>query len=263
MARAKRHYFPGQIWHLTHRCHKKEFLLKFAKDKRRLLQWLFEARRRYGLTILNYVITSNHIHLLVADDGKRGTIAKSIHLVAGRCAQEYNERKKRKGAFWEDRYHATAVQTGDHLLRCLVYIDLNMVRAEVVDHPSEWPFGGYKEIQSPRRKCKLIAYEKLASLAGHQTYESFRQSHKDSVEISLSEDSHDRQSHWTQSIAVGTERFVEDIKSMLGRKAIGRRVRKITSGFELREETNFYNAIFKPEKSDIDPDNTYKWASFY
>ncbi len=58
MARAKRHYIPGQVWHLTHRCHKREFLLRFAKDKRRFLQWLFEAKRRYGLTIFNYVITA-------------------------------------------------------------------------------------------------------------------------------------------------------------------------------------------------------------
>ncbi|CAB1080953.1 Transposase and inactivated derivatives [Olavius algarvensis Delta 1 endosymbiont] len=56
-------------------------------------------------------------------------------LIAGRTAQQYNQRKKRKGAFWQDRYHATAIETGEHLLRCLVYIDLNMVRAGVVDHP--------------------------------------------------------------------------------------------------------------------------------
>ena len=31
-------------------------------------------------------------------------------------------------AFWEDRYHATAIESDDHLHRCLVYIDLNMVR---------------------------------------------------------------------------------------------------------------------------------------
>ena len=36
MARANRHYLPGNhIWHITHRCHKREFLLKFAKDRRR------------------------------------------------------------------------------------------------------------------------------------------------------------------------------------------------------------------------------------
>ena len=55
MARAKRHYLPGHVWHLTHRCHKKEFLLKFVRDRRRWLQWLFEAKKRYGISILNYM----------------------------------------------------------------------------------------------------------------------------------------------------------------------------------------------------------------
>ena len=53
-------------------------------------------------------------------------IPKSIQLVAGRTAQEYDERKRRKGAFWEDRYHATGIENGKHLIQCLVYIDLNM-----------------------------------------------------------------------------------------------------------------------------------------
>jgi REP-associated tyrosine transposase len=84
MARAKRHYIPGHIWHITHRCHKREFLLKFARDRHRYLQWLHETRKRYGLTILNYMITSNHIHLLVFDDGDRDVIPNSMQLVAGR-----------------------------------------------------------------------------------------------------------------------------------------------------------------------------------
>ena len=62
MARAKRHFIPGYIWHITHRCHKREFLLKFARDRRRWLYWLYQAKKRYGLTILNYMVTSNHIH---------------------------------------------------------------------------------------------------------------------------------------------------------------------------------------------------------
>ena len=113
MARAKRHYISGQVWHITDRCHKRDFLLRFAKDRQRWLQWLFEARRRYGLVILDYVVTSNHIHLIVVDDGNSDTIPKSIQLVAGRTARECNERKGRKGAYREDRYHATAIETGD------------------------------------------------------------------------------------------------------------------------------------------------------
>jgi REP element-mobilizing transposase RayT len=90
MARAKRHYIPGQIWHITHRCHKREFLLKFAKDRQRWLQWLFEAKKRYGISILNYTVTSNHIHLLVVDDKERDIIPNSIQLIAGRTGQEFN-----------------------------------------------------------------------------------------------------------------------------------------------------------------------------
>jgi putative transposase len=61
MPRANRHYIPGYVWHVTHRCHKKEFLLKFARDRRRYLRWLFEAKKRYGLCVLNYAVTSNHV----------------------------------------------------------------------------------------------------------------------------------------------------------------------------------------------------------
>ena len=164
MPRGNRHYIPGYVWHITHRCHKKEFLLKFARDRRRWLRWVFEAKKRYGLSVLNYMVTSNHIHLLVRDNGKRSVIPSSIQLIAGRTGQEYNLRKNRRGAYWEDRYHATAVETGRHLIQCLVYMDLNMVRAGVVGHPSDWPFSGYNEIQAPRRKCKLIVYEKLRDL---------------------------------------------------------------------------------------------------
>jgi putative transposase len=44
-------------------------------------------------------------------------------------------RENRSGAFWEDNYHATAVDELHYLHHCMVYIDLNMVRAGVVNHP--------------------------------------------------------------------------------------------------------------------------------
>ena len=87
----------------------------------------FEAKKCLGLSVLNYTVTSNHVHLLVNDTGSN-VIAQSMQLIAGRTAQEYNQRKDRQGAFWEDRYHATAIEADERLHRCLIYIDLNMVR---------------------------------------------------------------------------------------------------------------------------------------
>ena len=48
MPRANRHFLPGHVWHITHRCHHKQFLLKFARDRRRYVRWLFEATRAYA-----------------------------------------------------------------------------------------------------------------------------------------------------------------------------------------------------------------------
>ncbi len=259
MARAKRHYIPGHIWHLTHRCHKREFLLKFAKDRRRWLHWLLEAKRRYGLVILNYMVTSNHIHLLVVDDGDRDVIPRSIQLVAGRTAWEYNHRKRRKGAFWEDRYHATAVESGEHLLQCIVYIDLNMVRAGSVKHPSGWPFSGYKEIQKPRRKCALIAYERLMELAEFDTYSQLRTAHRDWVNDSLVQGRSVRDSKWSRSVAVGSERFVHRTKKELGARAKGRTVFKGADAFQLREPGVSYHIDFDPKNDHIVAENGYFW----
>jgi len=259
MARAKRHYLPGQIWHITHRCHQREFLLKFARDRRCWLQWLHEAKRRYDLIILNYIVTSNHIHLLVADDGDRETIPKSIQLIAGRTGQEYNQRKNRKGAYWEDRYHATAVERGEHLSRCLVYIDLNMVRAGKVTHPSEWLWCGYNEIQKPRRKNLLIDYERLKDLLGFKSYEAFKTSHREWAEEELKTENNIRDEKWTRSIAVGGTGFVENIKSSLGILAQGRKIRDTGEGFELRESPDPYGDHLGVKKVDIEGNNSHFW----
>jgi putative transposase len=259
MARAKRHYIPGQIWHLTHRCHKREFLLKFARDRRRWLQWLYQAKKRYRLTILDYMVTSNHIHLLVANEADRDAIPKSIQLVAGRTGQEYNQRKNRKGAFWEDRYHATAVESGDHLFRCLAYINLNMVRAGVVGHPSKWPFCGYNEIQEPKRKNSLIDYEKLRALLDFDSYDLVKSYHNKWVNEYLGNENNTRDDKWTRSIAVGSRGFVEGVKSVLGVLAKGRKSKETGGSYQLREPSIPYGDHFGVKNDDIGPENTYYW----
>jgi len=53
------------------------------RDRRRYLHWLFKAKKRFGLCVLDYMVTSNHIHLLVKDTGQ-DVIAQNMQLIAGR-----------------------------------------------------------------------------------------------------------------------------------------------------------------------------------
>jgi REP-associated tyrosine transposase len=261
MARANRHHIPGQVWHITHRCHKKEFLLKFAKDRRRWHSWLFEAKKRFGLRVLNYVVTSNHIHLLVIDSGP-DVIPRSLQLIAGRVAQEFNLRKERKGAFWEDRYHATAVERNEHLHRCLVYIDLNMVRAGVVSHPAEWETSGYNEIQNPPERYGVIDRLGLQQICGFSDHGQFAEQHRQWVQNAINNGRNQRESYWTESIAVGSSSFIEETRSRLGIKAKGRKVEALDDRFVLREEAEPYNADSGHEKGLPSSENSYYWGNF-
>ena len=256
MPRANRYYAEDQVWHITHRCHKKEFLLKFAHDRKRWLHWLYEAKKRYKLTILNYVVTSNHIHLLVKDNGK-GEIAKSMQLIAGRTAQEYNQRKNRKGAYWEDRYHATAVESGQHLIKCLVYIDMNMVRAGVVSHPQQWPCNGYNEIISPPERYTLININTLIKLCGINDLPLFKELYKQWVETELKLNLHKRQDKWTESLAVGSKQFIENYIQHF--EASNKKICQTNDEYQIIENNAAYNAHFAPKMDALRANNSYSW----
>jgi len=240
MPRAHRFRVPGCIWHITHRCHKREFMLKFSRDRKRWRYWLFQAKKRFGLRVLNYIVTSNHIHLLVKDQD-RGEIAPAMQLVAGRVGQEYNLRKNRNGAFWEDRYHATAVDDDDHLIRCLAYIDLNMVRAGAVMHPAEWDVSGYREIQSAPQRYAVIDREELGALLGLADSGALAQAQQRWVNEALTTQNQERDPAWTESIAIGREAFVQAIRSQLGSRARYRTLSKVGADYCLREATEHYD----------------------
>ena len=202
-------------------------------------------------------MTSNHIHLVIRDDKGQEVIPQTMQLVAGRTGQEYNLRKNRKGAFWEDRYHATAVQADSHLVQCMVYIDLNMVRAGVVPHPSEWPFCGYHEILNTRQRYTLIDHESLTDLFNISSIEELRKTYRGWVEESLETWGRERQPRWTESIAVGDEGYVGDVKGNLGIRAMGREVIGVNGSYELREPETSYKADFGQENDGLRQENTY------
>ncbi len=240
MPRANRHFLPGHVWHITQRCHDRAFLLKAAADRSAWRQHLYEARSRFGLCVLNYIVTSNHIHLLVFDIRGDDTISRSMQYIAGRLAQAFNRRCARNGAFWSDRYHAVAVDRDEYLLQCLTYIDLNMVRAGVVKHPLEWSHCGYAEIQSPRSRYRIIDLDRLLSLTDAGSLPHLQATLRERAESALA-GGVTRDEVWTTALAVGGERYVESVKSKLGVASRYRNTVLDSGRFILREPRATYS----------------------
>jgi hypothetical protein len=196
--------------------------------------------------VLDYTVTSNHIHLLIKDRDAN-VIANSMQLIAGRTGQEYNQRKARHGAFWEDRYHATAIDPDEHLHRCIVYIDLNMVRAGVVAHPADWAHGGYGEIQNPPKRYGIIDLRQSGALCGFTEVANFQRAHRHWVEEALGREMA-RDGRWSEAIAVGSLSFVEKVKNELGFKAAHREAIEIGGTYALREKREAYGLNFAGER---------------
>ena len=233
MPRRNRYHLPGLVWHVTHRCHDKEWLFRDRWTRNRYRYWLFEARKRYGLSILNYVITSNHVHLLVYDNGKKGVIERSLQLSQGRIAQEYNQRNNRVGAFWQDRYHATAVESGRHLQNCYLYIDRNMIRAGVVQLPWQWQHSGAWELRRNRIRYCFLDTNQALHLMGFSSLPELMKWQARVVSEQTSALA--RNPVWTQSVAVGNPSFLEDIAHRLQHRLKRRKIVKKEKAWVLEE----------------------------
>ena len=217
------------------------------RDRCRDQRWLFEAKKRFGFSVLDYLMTSNHIHLLVKDTGSN-VIAQSMQLIAGRTAQKYNQRKGKRGAFWEDRYHATAIEIDEHLHRCVVYIDLNMVRAGVVNHPGQWNESGFCEIQEPPKRYAIIDLRALSELCGFGELADFQRAQRQWIEEALEGAPAVRDDRWSEAIAVGSLAFVETGKNDLDVEARHRDVIEADGRYTLREPAEAYAGKFTGKK---------------
>jgi hypothetical protein len=186
-------------------------------------------------------------------------IPRSIQLIAGRTAQDYNRRKKRKGAFWEDRYQATAVQADSHFVQCMLYVDLNMVRAGVVGHPSEWTFCGYNEIKSPPQRYSIIDRKRLMELVSIGVGDELSRTYKGWVDEILNSGDSARESKWTESVAVGNMQFIGTVREELGIRAAGRYIIKSGASYELKEPCVAYSYDFGVKNGTLNPENTHFW----
>lgn len=96
---------------------------------------------------------------------------------------------------------------------------MNMVRTGVVKHPIEWPYGGYVEIQSPRQRYALIDFQALMDILNFRTMDELSESYRGWIDEAVMKGNLQRESKWTESIAVGSELFVQSTQQKLGIRA--------------------------------------------
>ncbi|MDH2918244.1 MAG: transposase [Sideroxydans sp.] len=143
MARLPRLYLPDQPFHVIQRGNNREPIFAADADYHFYLRCLQEAAERHSLTIHAYVLMTNHVHLLVTPRTEV-SLSKTLQSLGRRYVQYFNFTYQRSGTLWEGRYKSTLIDSERYLLTCMRYIEMNPVRADMVAHPSDYPWSSYR-----------------------------------------------------------------------------------------------------------------------
>lgn len=138
-----RFYYPGISAHIVHRGNCRQAVFFCEDDYAAYLDWLKQCAAKHGCAIHAYVLMSNNVHLLMTPDSSDG-IGKTIQYVGRNYVTYVNRSYGRSGTLWEGRHKGSLVFSSGYLLTCMRYIDMNPVRAWMLDTPAEYHWSSFR-----------------------------------------------------------------------------------------------------------------------
>jgi putative transposase len=139
MPRRPRLVIAGIPLHVTQRGVNRAAIFLDQQDHRLYLELLAEVAAANAVSVHAYALMSNHVHLFITPDHV-GDLARAMRLLNQRYVGTFNRRHRRTGTLWESRFRSSLVDSERYALTLYRYIELNPVRAAMVDAAQRYPW---------------------------------------------------------------------------------------------------------------------------
>jgi len=213
MARRPRLELPGVPLHVIQRGNNRSACFVGDGDRRLYLKCLREAARRHTCAVHAYVLMSNHVHLLVTPSSI-GAVAATMQDVGRRYVRIFNQIHGRSGTLWEGRYKSSLIDSENYLLTCHRYIELNPVRAGLVNHPLDYPWSSHAHYATGASNSLITRHSLFDQLAREPSH--FQALFREEIGPEVL----DRiRTSANRGWALGSEGFLDQIEVLLGRSA--------------------------------------------
>ena len=143
MPRRARIAIAGIPWHIIQRGNNRSACFFAEDDYRYFMNTLAEQAVKWQCAIHAYVLMTNHVHLLLTPQQQDSAATMMKHL-GQRYVQYVNRTYRRSGTLWEGRFRSCLAQEDTYVLTCHRYIELNPVRAAMVENPAEYSWSSYR-----------------------------------------------------------------------------------------------------------------------
>ncbi len=221
MARLVRVSPVGVPQHIVQRGNNRQACFGGEEDMKAYLNWLKEFSKKKKVEVHAWVLMTNHVHLLCTPQKEEG-ISQMMQSIGRMYVRYYNYTYQRSGTLWEGRFKSSLVQSEKYLLELYRYIELNPVRAGMVDDPSEYSWSSYtcnalgvkSELQTPHSEYLLLGK------SDEERLENYRALFKAHVNAELLKEI---RMCANKGLALGNERFTTQIETLTNRRITPRK----------------------------------------
>jgi putative transposase len=217
MPRRARLSIPGIPWHIIQRGNNRSVCFHAEDDFQFYLHYLNEFTTQFGCAIHAYVLMTNHVHLLLTPQRSDSASLMMKHL-GQRYVQYINRTYKRSGTLWEGRFRSCLTQTEDYVLACYRYIELNPVRAGMVNQPQDYRWSSYHTNALGKPSSLIVPHDEYRRMGRDvssrlEVYRALFNAHLDEEVVGQIRNA------TNGNFALGSERFQKEIEVALGRRA--------------------------------------------
>jgi putative transposase len=221
MPRKRRIALAHYPHHIIQRGHNRKNVFRTEKDRITYLDTLKEFRQTLGLQVYGYCLMTNHVHLIVDPGADPANLSLLMKRLAGRHTRRINRLERKTGTSWEGRFKCSPIESDRYLLACTRYVDLNPVRAKMVEAPEDYPWSSY------RARIGLVTCDWLdpdpCFLALASTHERRQQLYRAFVEQGV----HEHELKFIRGAVhrnqlTGSEAFILEVERLIGERILPR-----------------------------------------
>lgn len=216
MPRKPRFFLPDVPVHIVHRGHSRDPVFFEDQDYATYAHWVRESALRYGLSVHAFVLMTNHVHLLVTPSSE-SSVSPFMQYVGRRYVPYVNHKYGKSGSIWEGRFKASLVQAEDYLLTTMRYIELNPVRAGMVELPGHYRWSSFVHNSGIQRIGFLKPHSLYLALGENPAErvvaykELFRYHLDNETMVRITE-------AWLTGTPLGSAYFLEKVESVLEKR---------------------------------------------
>jgi len=218
MPRRPRIVLPGVPLHLIQRGNNRQACFYAEDDYRFYMQWLWKYARDAPCAVHAYVLMSNHVHLLLTPRTAAGA-GDLMKRLGQRYVQYVNRTYRRSGTLWEGRFRSCLTQEESYVLGCYRYIELNPVRAGMVEHPGDYRWSSYRANAQGEAVSGLEPHDCYLALGKdeEERQAAYRELSRFQLDPGLVEEI---RGATNGNYALGSSRFQEQVARALGRRVV-------------------------------------------